>query len=157
MKVQMLHVKFLAKKIILLSIFGLVLLLLPATSKAGGVSYLFEIANMESKGNNQYKLTLKCKEKEAECSKTNQIVIHLRFNKSSFGKNMPGQITSENYSSCISKLKEQYKTGGSVRFGFMGTGIVPIRGRKNEYQSNALAELEEYDDKVVIYSFARPV
>lgn len=154
---QISYMKFLAKKIILFSIFGLVLLLLPTTSKAGGVSYLFEITNLESKGNNQYKLTLKCKEKEAECSNTNQIVIHLRFNKSTFGKNLPSDITSENYSSCISKLKEQYKTGGSFRFGFIGTGIVPVRGRKNEYQSNALAELKEYDGKVAIYSFARSI
>ena len=151
------QIKFLSKKIAQIFILSLFLLFLPTISKAGGTSYLFEITNLESKGNNQYKLTLKCKEKESECAKTNQIVIHLRFNKSALGKHMPSQITSENYSNCISKLKEQYKAGGSFRFGFMGTGIVPIRGKKNEYQSNALAELEEYDGKIAIYSFARPI
>ncbi len=151
------QIKFLAKKIIQITILSLFLFLMPTTSKAGGISYLFEIANLESKGNNQYKLTLKCKQKEDDCSTTSQIVIHLRFNKSAFGKNMPPQITLENYLSAISKLKEHYKKGSTFRFGLMGVGSIPIRGRKNEYQSNALAELEEHDGKVAIYSFARPI
>jgi hypothetical protein len=84
---------FLAKKVIQISILTLILLMLLTTSKAGGVSYLFEIVNLESKGNNQYKLTLKCKEKEAECAKANQIVIHLRFNKSSLESRIPKDFT----------------------------------------------------------------
>ncbi len=150
-------IKFISKKIVQISFFFILFTLFTITSKAGGVSYLFEIVNLESEGNNQYKLTLNCKQKEADCGKTNKLIIHLRFNKSAFGKSMPKDISLENYLGCISKLKEQYKKGGTFRFGFVGVGVVPKRGKKNEYQSNALAELEEHDGKIVIYSFAQPI
>jgi len=153
----MMLIKSTVQKISVLSGTMLLLFLFPAICKAGGDSFLFEIQSLQSKGNNQYKLTLKCLEEDANCGRSNRMIIHLRFNKSAFGKQPFRELTQENYLKCIEKLKEQTRKGGSFRFGFMGVGIYRISGKKDEYQSNGLAELKENDGNVTIYSFANPI
>jgi hypothetical protein len=64
--------------------------------------------------------------------------------------------TKEKYLAAIESLKAQAAKGGKFPFGIMSDGFEPLKGRRGEFQSNALCILKEFTGREVVYSFARP-
>lgn len=126
----------------------------PQAKAAGGDSFPAKIIEITSKGNDEYRLVVQL---QVQANKWERRVFHLRHRASVFGKQPPDFVTRENYLACIERLKTYAKERKNFRFGFMGTGYVPIPGKKNEFQSNSLAFLEENDGVKAIYSMARPL
>jgi hypothetical protein len=140
-------------------ILALLILFIPATLIAGGDSFDAEILNFSPKGNDEFKMTLLQYTGvygEKDPQEPRKLIIHLRYFPRAFGKSRPSNLTRENYMHCISLLEKQLKKGGRFHFGIMAQGYKPIPGKKNEYQSNALAYLEEVTGAMVVYSFANP-
>jgi hypothetical protein len=65
--------------------------------------------------------------------------------------------TREAYDHCIAEFKAHVEKRESFSLGIMGTGFIELPNKPGEYQSNALAVLEEYHGDRVCYSFAMPV
>jgi hypothetical protein len=60
----------------------------------------------------------------------------------------------EDYLKAINGLIKQFKAGGKFYFGVLAEGYVLLDKKNNEYQSNGLKELEEYEGRKIICSFA---
>jgi hypothetical protein len=129
-------------------------LFFPQAKAAGGDSFPAEIIEFTPKGKDEYRLVV---ELQVQANKTNRLVLHLRHHASIFGKHLPNFVTKENYLACIERLKTYARERKKFRLGFLGTGYVPIPGKKNEFQSNSLSLLAEFTDEKVIYSMARPI
>ena len=135
------------KKAFLLTI--IINFFLVALLYAGGSHYEAEILEFKTKGNDEFVMVLKQYTEPYGTSdnfKPRKIIIHLQY-KSKMCKR-------EDYLRAVNLLIEQFKKGGKFYFGVMANGYIPIAGKKNEYQSNRLEELEEYDGRKVVCSFA---
>ncbi len=127
---------------------------------AGGGHFEAEIVALTSKGNEEYRLELtqySLAYVPTKGMKPKRIVIHLRLKDDLFGKNPPRYATIEEYRKAIASLQKQAKVGGRFKFGIMASGYKKIEGKKNEFQSNALAIQEEHGGNRVVYSFAKKI
>ncbi len=127
---------------------------------AGGSHFEAEIVSFEPKGNDEYRLELtqySLPYTPSEGMKPKTIVIHLRLKSELFGKNLPRYATIEEYRKAIASLQKQARVGGRFKFGIMASGYKKIEGKKNEFQSNALAIEEEHGGNRVVYSFAKKI
>jgi hypothetical protein len=138
---------------------AVLIFLCPLAAVAGGGSFLAEIVSLTPKANDEYRLEL-ISHSAPYSGKGNgapaHIVIHLRFKQRMFTRDCPVCPTKEKYLAAIDSLKAQAAKGGKFPFGIMSDGFEPIKGRKGEFQSNALCILKEFDGREVVYSFARP-
>jgi hypothetical protein len=136
----------------LFTVLGL-LLLCPLAPVAGGDSFLAEIVSLTSKGDDEYRLELVPYSAQYG-GKTNSlsrhIIVHLRFNRPLFTHECPVCPTKAKYLAAIESLKTQAAKGGKSPFGVMSIGFEPIKGRKNEFQSNALCILKEFNGREVV-------
>jgi hypothetical protein len=141
------------------AVLALALILCPLPAMAGGNSFLAEIVSLTSKAHDEYRLEL------IQYSPPYggqggglpaHMVVHLRFKQSMFTRDCPVCPTKEKYLAAIESLKAQAAKGGKFPFGIMSDGFEPIKGRKGEFQSNALCILKEFTGREVVYSFARP-
>jgi hypothetical protein len=129
--------------------------LLASTASAGGSSYTTTIEAMEKVDNDYYRLTVKTL---AFSDTPERAVLHLKYRPRALGWfQRPSMITREAYDHCISEFKAHFAKRESFPLGIMGTGFLDLPGTRGEYQSNALAVLEEYHGDRVCYSLARPV
>ena len=127
---------------------ALIVLLSPITLFAGGTHYTAEILDFEFKGNDEFLMIIKQYETpyaSGEKLKPQIVKIHLRHKTKECEKDV--------YLRAINTLISQFKKGGKFKFGIVGNGYLPIKGKTNEYQSNRLELLEEYDGKKAVYSF----
>ena len=134
-------------------------LLGPIAVMAGGDSFLSEIASLTAKGHDEYRLDLiqyTTPYRDNGHNAPAHIVVHLRFKQSMFTRDCPACPTKEKYLAAIESLKAQAVKGGRFSFGIMSGGFEPIKGRKGEFQSNALCILKEFNGREVVYSFAGP-
>lgn len=124
---------------------------------AGGSSFQMKITSFKATGGDKYimEITQLSDSYMFEKSSNKFRTIHLRFSPKKLRNKSP-HITKENYLKAIEQLKADFKKGEPSYFGTMGTGLKKTWLRKNHWQSNALSILEEYDGKMVVYSFANP-
>ncbi len=120
---------------------------------AGGSSYPTTIESMERVKADHYRLVVKTR---ALSSEPQRIVLHLKFRPRALGLRPPPMVTRAAYDECIALFKTHLQERKSFPLGVMGTGLVPLPDKPNEYQSNALALLEEFRGDRVCYSFAMP-
>ena len=126
----------------------------------GGGSFQSKIASLTPKGHDEYRLDLIQYTTPYHDNGNNppaHLVIHLRFKQSIFSRDCPTCPTKEKYLAAIESLKVQAAKGDKFPFGIMSVGFEPIRGRKGEFQSNALCLLKEPNGREVVYSFAGPM
>lgn len=127
---------------------------------AGGDSFEAEIVSLIPKAQDEYRLELI--QHTAPYTGDSQglprrIIIHLRFNPQTFTPDPPAYASREKYLEAIASLKTQATKGGRFRFGIMAAGYEPIKGRRNEFQSNALSVLKQADGQMIVFSFANRV
>lgn len=124
---------------------------------AGGDSFLIEIVSLTPKDNGEYRMELM--QHGAPYGRKleggpKRIVVHLRYNKTMFGSGTT-YASREYYESAIVFLRKQAETREKLLFGVMGQGYSPIKDADNEYQSNALAIVEQVDGEKVVFSYHR--
>ena len=119
---------------------------------AGGASFTAKIVKFEPEGKNRYRLVM---EWPNEKGGWRSVVVHLRHN-TTFWRNPPDFISEANYNRCVARLMTHHKRGERFPFGVMGTGLLPVKNKPNEYQSNTLSEMTEYNGRKVCYSFGNP-
>ena len=126
---------------------------------AGGASFEFEILKFSAKAKDQYFVDLKFVNPQdiKYAGLPKQFRLHLRYYPQALSARRPSSLTRENYLTSVSQIKDYSKSKQHFFLGFMGCGFKGIKGRKNEYQSNALEILTENDGRKVIYSFACPI
>jgi len=122
---------------------------------AGGDSFPIEIMSLTPKDSGEYRMEFI--QHGAPYGRNleggpQRIVVHLRYNETMFGAGTT-YASRENYESAIVLLKRQAEAKEKILFGVMGQGYLPIKD--NEYQSNALAIIEQADGKKVVFSFHR--
>jgi hypothetical protein len=131
----------------------------PLTTHAGGDSFVAEIVSLTPEAKDEYRLEL-VQYSPPYGGKGERLpahfVIHLRFSERMFARTCPVCPTKGKYLAAIESLKVQAAKGGKFPFGIMSDGFEPIKGRKGEFQSNALCILKEFSGREVVYSFARP-
>jgi hypothetical protein len=123
---------------------------------AGGDSFLIEIVSLTPKNNGEYKMEFvqhgapygKAFEGEPK-----RVIAHLRYEESIFGEGT-AYTSRQKYEAAIAVLKDQAGNKEKGLFGVMAQGYLPIKGKKDEYQSNALAILKQADGKMVVFSYA---
>jgi hypothetical protein len=129
--------------------------LLATAASAGGSSYTTTIKAMEKIDDDYYRLTV---ETVAFSITPQRAVLHLKFRPRALGWfQRPSMITREAYDQCIAKFKAHFEKRESFPLGIMGTGFIDVPNKPQEFQSNALAVLEEHHGDRVCYSFAMPV
>jgi hypothetical protein len=131
---------------------GAAVLLLASVAQAGGGHFTAEIVDLTAKGGDEFVITLKqygepySPQREF---KPRVLKVHLRHNSGHV-------LTSKSkYLAALNVLIRQFAKGGQFHLGILGRGYLPIPGKPGEYQSNALAVLEEDPGKFVVYSFAK--
>ncbi|MBF2096883.1 MAG: hypothetical protein IGQ88_00695 [Gloeomargaritaceae cyanobacterium C42_A2020_066] len=126
-----------------------------ASASAGGSSYATTIKAMGKIEDTYYRLTV---ETVAFSATPERAVLHLKFWPRALGwLQRPSMITREAYDQCIAEFKVRFEKRESFPLGIMGTGFIDVPNKSREYQSNALAALEEYHGDRVCYSFAKPI
>jgi hypothetical protein len=126
---------------------------------AGGDSFLIEIVSLTPKENGEYRMefvqvgTPYGKKLEDD---QKHVVVHLRYNKAMF-KPDSTYASQKKYDEAIAMLKSQAAKKGKSLFGIMAQGYLPIKGKANEYQSNALSIVEQADGKKVVYSYPKKI
>jgi len=136
------------------------LVLSHAIAFAGGDSFLAEIVSLTPTTQDEYRLEIIQHSPLSGVSDAGlpvHVVIFLRFNKRMFASVHSDYASKEKYLQAIDSLKKQSEKGGQFPFGLMSDGYVPIRGRKNEFQSNTLCIIKQHDGQMIVYSFARPI
>jgi hypothetical protein len=129
--------------------------LFASTASAGGSSYTTTIEAMEKVDSDYYRLTVTTL---AFSDSPQRAFLHLKYRPRALGWfHRPPIVTREAYDLCIAKFKEHFNQRESFPLGVMGTGFIDLPSKPGEYQSNALAVLEEYHGDRVCYSFAMPV
>ncbi|NJK91729.1 MAG: hypothetical protein HC904_07845 [Blastochloris sp.] len=126
---------------------------------AGGDSFLVEIVSLTLKANDEYRLEFiqhTAPYVRDVSGLPARIIVHLRYKDEIFEPNSPSSISREQYNKAIAMLREQAAKGGKSLFGIMSLGFTPIKGKKGEFQSNALSILEQFNGEKVVYSFAKP-
>ena len=123
---------------------------------AGGTSFQIEIVSLTPKENGEYKMefvrpgALYGQSLEGG---PKRVVVNLRYDESSFGKETT-HTSRQKYEVAIALLKENAKKKEKTLFGTIARGYLPVKGKKDEYQSNALAVLKQSDGQMVVFSFA---
>jgi hypothetical protein len=139
----------------LLSTFGFFVAICQS-SLAGGDSFPVEIVALKAKHNGEYLMEFIQHGAPYGYALKNgpqRVIVNLRFDESSFGKETA--LTSRRkYEEAIALLKQHAKKKEKTMFGVIAQGYLPIKGKKDEYQSNALAILKQSDGKLVVFSFA---
>jgi hypothetical protein len=125
----------------------------PSGCEAGGVSFRAQLIQLRERGHGEYRAVLDLYQGG---KKPKRFVLHLRYRPDILGRR-PAEFSQQSYARCITLLKRHATKRDFFRFGLLGSGFVPKRGAKGEYQSNALAVMEEYDGKRLIYSMGNPV
>ena len=129
--------------------------LIASIASAGGSSYATTIEAMEKVDNDYYRLTVKTL---AFSDTPEHAVLHLKYRPRALGWfRRPSMITREAYEHCIAEFKAHFEKRESFSLGIMGTGFIDLPNKPGEYQSNALAVLEEDHGERVCFSFAMPV
>jgi hypothetical protein len=124
-----------------------------AIAHAGGSSYQTTIELMEQVKDDHYRLVVTTHALSAD---SQRVVLHLKFRPRALGPRPPAMVTRAAYDECIAQFKVYFQRRESFPLGVMGTGLVPVPDKPGEYQSNALALLEEHRGNRVCYSFAMP-
>lgn len=117
---------------------------------AGGSHYEAEILDFKAKGNDEFAIVVRQHNDPYDSSadfKAREITIHLRHR--------TDKCKKTDFISAVNLLLVQFQKGGKFFFGVIGQGYVPIEGKKDEYQSNGLRELEEHDGRKVVFSAGR--
>ena len=137
---------------------SLLCLFLVGPAFAGGSSFQMRITSFRATGDDQYIMKIEqLSDSYVFKESSNKLrTLHLRFSPEKLGNKSP-HVTKENYLKAIEQLKADFKKGEPSCLGTMGKGFKKIWFRKNHWQSNALSILEEYDGKMVVYSFANPI
>jgi hypothetical protein len=86
-----------------------------------------------------------------------RVVLHLHYRPLVFRFSKPQSVTRTNYDECIARIKSHFEKGETFRLGVMGTGLLPVEGKADEYLSNGLALEEEFNGNKACYSYAKPI
>lgn len=119
-------------------------------ASAGGTSFTTQIVRFDSHGKDRYRVVMLWPQSDGS---TKRVVVHLRHS-SGLRPDPPDYMSEASYKACIAKLMLHFKRGEKFPFGLMGRGLVPVKNKPNEYQSNTLAEITEHTGRKVCYSFA---
>lgn len=124
---------------------------------AGGGSFPIQIVSLTPKEDGEYRLEfmqLEAPYSQKLAHGPKRIVVHLQYAKTLFPPDYP-HVSQEKYQAAIAMLKAQATKKEKSRLGVMAQGYLPIKGKDNEYQSNALSIFEQSDGKQVVFSFPR--
>jgi hypothetical protein len=130
---------------------------------AGGTSVPVQILGLVRTASDEYLLTYKTldgPEYEFEELPRNRVLtVHLRFSRLRY-LTKGDFLTLAKYRKAVAMLKDQVTGEQTVRFGRMGGGLCPIKGKTNEFDSDALDIYEEEVGptkmkQAVVYSFCK--
>jgi hypothetical protein len=142
----------------LLTTIGIILAFCQSTF-AGGDSFLIEIVSVTPKENGEYRMEFvqhTAPYGKALEGNPKRVVVNLRYNEGVFGAGT-AYASQQKYEAAINFLKAQAEKKIKGLFGVMGEGYLPIDGKDNEYQSDALQITEQADGQKVVFSFARKI
>ncbi len=141
----------------------LVIALTASVAMAGGTSVPVTMLELEQTGNDEYILkykTLDTEDYEFDNLPRNTVLtVHLRFSRL-LHIDTEGFLTIDKYRRAVELLRKHVLEKRIVRFGRMGRGLCPIKGRLNTYESDALDVYDEKDFKTkekteVVYSYCK--
>jgi hypothetical protein len=142
---------------------ALLLATICSAAMAGGTSVPVQMLRLVPTASDEYLLTYKTLDgaeyQFEELPRNTVLVVHLRFSRLRYLA-MGDFLTIAKYRKAVAMLKDQVKGRRTVRFGRMGGGLCPIKGKINEFDSDALDIYEEevrptMMKQAVVYSFCK--
>ena len=120
---------------------------------AGGTSYNIKILSFKETKTDLYTMTFQRIAKDEE--KEHPVVtLRLRHNEYYYAQKKSSTYTKETYRKAIKILQEHFEKGDDFPFGAMGGAWgIPVKGSKNEYWVQTVANIEEHDGAKVVYAF----
>ena len=123
-------------------------------AQAGGDSFQTTVESMQRVSATHHKLVVLT---TATSDAPTRVVLHLHYRPLAFRFSKPQSVTRANYDKCIARIKSHFEKGETFRLGVMGTGLLPVEGKADEYLSNGLALEEEFNGTKACYSYANPI
>jgi hypothetical protein len=133
--------------------FSVVAVSMSGIAQAGGGSFQTTVESILRVSATHHKLVVLT---TATSDAPTRVVLHLRYRPLAFRFSKPRSVTRANYDECIARIKSHFEKGETFRFGVMGTGLLPLEGKADEYLSNGLALEEEFNGNKACYSYANP-
>ena len=120
---------------------------------AGGTSYQVKILSLKKTNEDRYTMTFQRIIGEGQ-KEPPVVTLRLRHNEYYYTKKKSSTYTKETYRDAIKILKGHFNKGRTFFLGAMG-GVwgIPVKGSKNEYWVQTLANLEESNGVKVVYTF----
>lgn len=122
---------------------------------AGGDYFTAEVLDFRNLGNDEYRIVLRqmTSMHGSDDVPTDPFVIYLRHDESAMRRGFRAVVSKEEYLAAIDLLKQQIAQSTIIRFGFWGSGVIPIDGKPGEFQSNSLT----IEEQGIVFSWHRAV
>jgi hypothetical protein len=122
---------------------------------AGGDYFTAHVLEFQDLGNDEYRIVLRQMTPMygSDSVPTEPLVIHLRHDEAAMRRGRSEVVSREKYLAAIELLKRQISQSTIIRFGFWGSGVIPIGGKPGEFQSNSLT----IEEQGIVFSWHRAV
>lgn len=138
----------------------LLLFLFPKVASSGGVSWLFEISEMQKINKLSATITLKYAEENQNFPYScKEIKVTIKYKPELWGKTWSGSlVTKLTHQEALAFLYDSFNSGKKIRFGSFGTGLVPKSSSDTcHFLSRGLDIIEEEEGVQAVYSFHNPI
>ena len=137
---------------ILLLVLGI---LVSTPAAAGGDYFTAEVLDFRALGNDEYRIVLRQMTPMygSKNVSTDPLVIYLRYDEAAMRGAGEEVASKGKYLAAIDLLKRQISQSTIIQFGFWGSGVIPIDGKPDEFQSNSLT----VEEPGIVFSWHRAV
>jgi len=140
------------KNVPIILILILIALLTPGVSFAGGDSWQFQVESFSQASADSATVSLRPTTAGAPYfgSGCDSMQVFVRFERGALEK---WGVSRAAHQKALLKIRLAFDSNDLLQFGVMAGGLEPVRGSRCSFQINAIAEVEEYNGRIAVYSF----